>query len=63
MLEWMEPMTRRGKQAIEYCLALGNFETLAEFVEDGIITIDQAKERAKERKEEFMLWYQERKKR
>lgn len=58
-----ESLEEGKKQGIEQGIALGNFETLAEFVEDGIITIDQAKERAKERKEEFMLWYQERKKR
>ncbi len=41
-------------------IALGSFEVLAKFVKDGIITIDQAKEHAGERKEEFILWYQKR---
>ena len=44
-------------------IALGGFEILAGLVEDGIISMDQAKKRAKERKEEFILWYQEHKKR
>ncbi|GFI07667.1 hypothetical protein IMSAGC007_00109 [Lachnospiraceae bacterium] len=41
-------------------IALGSFEVLAKFVKAGIITIDQAKEHAGERKEEFILWYQKR---
>ena len=41
-------------------IALGRFEVLAKFVKAGIITIDQAKEHAGERKEEFILWYQKR---
>ena len=32
-------------------------------VEDGIISMEQAKERIKEKEEEFILWYQEHKKR
>ena len=43
-------------------IALGGFEILAGLVEDGIISMDQAKKRVKERKEEFILWYQKRKK-
>ena len=43
-------------------IALGSFEILAGLVEDGIISMDQAKKRVKERKEEFILWYQKRKK-
>ena len=44
-------------------IALGGFEILAGLVEDGIISMEQAKERIKEKEEEFILWYQERKKR
>lgn len=62
--EGVEEGIKRGiEQGIEQGIALGNFETLAEFVEDGTISLEQAKERAKDRKEEFVLWYQERRKR
>ncbi|MCI9251891.1 MAG: transposase, partial [Lachnospiraceae bacterium] len=50
------------KEGREEGIALGSFEILAGLVEDGIISMDQAKKRVKERKEEFILWYQKRKK-
>ncbi len=66
--EGMEEGIKQGKregmeEGKKEGIALGSFEILAGLVEDGIISMDQAEERVKERKEEFILWYQEHKKR
>lgn len=48
------------KQGIEQGITLGGFEMLAGLVEDGTLSIEQAAERTKGKREEFILWYQER---
>ena len=47
---------------MEQGITLGNFEMLASLVEDGTLSMEQAATRMKDKKEEFILWYQEEKK-
>ena len=48
------------EQGIQQGITLGNFEMLADFVEDGTLSLEQAKKRVKGKEEEFLSWYQKR---
>lgn len=48
------------KESLEQGITLGNFEMLADFVEDGTLSLEQAKKRVKGKEEEFLSWYQKR---
>lgn len=50
------------KEGVEAGMKLGGFEILASLIEDGILSVEQAANRANGKQEEFILWYQERKK-
>ena len=59
----LEEGRKRGiEEGREEGITLGNFETLAGLVEEGFLSLEQAKERVKGKKEEFILWYEEQKK-
>ena len=57
-----ESLEQGIQQGMEQGITLGNFEMLASLVEDGTLSMEQAATRMKDKKEEFILWYQEEKK-
>ncbi len=47
------------EQGIEQGMILGSFEILAELVDKSILSLEKAEEQLKDKKEEFIRWYQE----
>ena len=47
------------EQGIEQGMILGSFEILAELVDKSILSLEKAGEQLKDKKEEFIRWYQE----
>ena len=58
--EGIERGIKQGiEQGIEQGMILGSFEILAELVDKSILSLEKAEEQLKDKKEEFIRWYQE----